>query len=373
MFEDVADGLAVGLSRAGEFGRRHDQGAFGRPPALRDHRHPAVADDDPGNARNALCAGAREAGQAATPWGNADRRVKQAGQAHVAGEAHTAVALGGKVDARQRLTQQLAAADRAESELGRRSQLRCLDRQLAKAKTFAFVNDESAFAIAFGGRDIPALGRGLGQQGACRGARLAQGQFEGANRGRSRSDTQGAVGSQFMLAPSSDATVPALFVGQPVGIYRRGRRRLDRDILPRRAKLVGEDLRKRGPYSLPGFDLRDDNRDAAVGAHLEEMAEHAFAGPGTQAAANVASATRRRPRPARRRHRRQSAARGDRPSGAPASMRVLRFQRDAVDLAGAEARQWVRAEDHPLRDLERGKAGFEESLQAGAIERAAIA
>ena len=77
-------------------------------------------------------------------------------------------------------------------------------------------------------------------------------------------------------------------LGQPVGINGRGRRGLDRDIFPRRAKFVGEDLRERGPDALPGLDLRDDDRDAPVGADLEEMVEHALAGPGAQSAADLA-------------------------------------------------------------------------------------
>ena len=48
-------------------------------------------------------------------------------------------------------------------------------------------------------------------------------------------------------------------------------------------------------------------------------------------------------------------------------------ERDAIDLAGAEARQWRVGENHPRRDLEGGDTPLEEGAQAFLVEAAAHA
>ena len=156
----------------------------------------------------------------------------------------------------------------AERRLRRRAAVGGFLGKLAEGEGPAAVDDEAVGRLAFAGLDVPAVGSRADQHRPRDRRRLAQRLLERAHRGRAGGDrARPSLDFVPRSQPSRRATLPGR---QRVGIGIGQRRGLDRDRLPRRAKLVGDDLRQGGPDALAGLDLRHGDRDPPVARDLDE-------------------------------------------------------------------------------------------------------
>ena len=149
----------------------------------------------------------------------------------------------------------------------------CFLGQLAEGERAPAVDHEPVAGFTFAWAQVPAIGGRSDQHHSRDGRGLAQRLFECPHRRRVGGD--------------SNAVRPAFLLRQRVGVGFQQRRGLDSDRLPGCAKLIGHDLRQRGPDSLARFHLRHGHRDPPVACDLDEIPERLFAGPDRQVAAKM--------------------------------------------------------------------------------------
>ena len=87
---------------------------------------------------------------------------------------------------------------------------------------------------------------------------------------------------------STEASGPALALGQCIAIGLGQRCWLDRDRFPRGPQLIGDDLRQGRPHALPSLGLGDGDGDPAIARDLDEIAERLLVRAHSEVAARVA-------------------------------------------------------------------------------------
>ena len=143
-------------------------------------------------------------------------------------------------------------------------------------------------------------------------------------------------------------------------------RGLDRHILPCRAELICRDLGKSGPDALPGLDL---GRQPASRGRRSPIFRK---GPNTASRRPRAERAALPPRPGEKGDDQPDARSAADQQGAAIDRGKLHpayccFERDPVDLAGAEAGKGRLGEDHSRRDLERRQPPVEEFAQSSSL------
>ncbi len=133
------------------------------PPALAQCRDPAVANDQVDQPLLPLRIFSRKSRQAPARRRHSDRCEDHLGQADVRREAETAIGLGRQVEAGKRLASDLASARNAKLRVLGRLHASRIGGDFPKAEPLAFMDDETAFGVAFRSADSPSTGRRLAQ------------------------------------------------------------------------------------------------------------------------------------------------------------------------------------------------------------------
>src|SRR6185369_174503 len=208
----------------------------------------------------------------------ARRGEEHSGKANVTAEPHFAVDLRRRVEALQRLADEAALRGLLQPWRPWRRSARRFFGKLSKAEGAHTVDDIAVGGFAFRLGDVPPVGGRADQHRASDRRRMSQCLLECANRGRAGGNSHRSAAFDAPGTETAEMFQPALLPGHRIGIVAGERRGLDRDCLPCGAELVGDDLRKRGPYALSGFRLGHRDRYPAIARDFDEIAEGLFGG-----------------------------------------------------------------------------------------------
>src|SRR4051812_30017618 len=247
--------------------------ALGRPPIVGNNRKPFPACGDVADAMNLLDRLSSEVRELPTGRRNANAREKHSGKPHVAGEAPAPVGFRGAIEPRQRLAGEPTPGRLAQWRAGGRCSLGRLLCELAEREGTASVHHEAVGHLALLRLGVPAVGGRSHQHraGYCRS--FAKGSLERPHGRGAGGNAHPPVGFHPVGAKPTKSIEPSLLTGKLVAVRRSQRRWLDRNRVPGRAELVGDNLRQGGPDALPGLRLSDCHDNPAVTRDLDEISK----------------------------------------------------------------------------------------------------